>query len=384
MAKLLWISDAGRTTGFSTVTHAIGERLAAMGHEVHVLAVGWDAKYPVAGPLKLYRAQAGDPPDYLGLSRTLELVDYVQPDLVVTVEDPAMVWRRFMDNRFDPEKKVLKRQPIVSYLPIDGYGMPQQWEQLKKLVRVVPYSRFGAEMLGIDPEEAIPHGVEPVWRPYSKAARLTARAALGIDPDAFVIGRVDTNSGRKDFSSTWKTINMALEEGWLPADKTVALFHTKLVDTMVGVNLRSLITRGAGKWMITNEMGWPVEKVVELVNCFDVTLSTSMGEGWGLNLVESLACGVPVIATDCSAIPEAVGPGGVLVEGRAEVTNPYGVDTILSDPLQMALELAKMYRGPKYRQGLGEKGRQHVAQFDWDTSARRFAAVIDEELAKAA
>ena len=166
MARILWVSDAGRATGFATVTHALGERLAAMGHDIHVLAVGWDAKYPVPGPLQLYRAEAGPARLYLGLDRTLELVEHLKPDIVLTVEDPPMVWRRFMDNRFDPDKKVLKRQPIISYMPIDGYGLPPQWMTLKKLVRVVPYSRFGAEQLDMDPDEAIPHGVEPIWRPF--------------------------------------------------------------------------------------------------------------------------------------------------------------------------------------------------------------------------
>ena len=389
MARILWVSDAGRATGFATVTHALGERLAAMGHDIHVLAVGWDAKYPVPGPLQLYRAEAGPARQYLGLDRTLELVEHLKPDIVLTVEDPPMVWRRFMDNRFDPDKKVLKRQPIISYLPIDGYGVPPQWLMLKKLVRVVPYSRFGAEQLDMDPDEAIPHGVEPIWRPFSKAERLTVRAKLGIEPDAFVIGRVDSNSRRKDFASTWKTINMALENGWLPEDETVALFHTKLIETSIGVNLQTLISRGMGKFMVTNEVDWPVEQVVELVNCFDVTLNNSRGEGWGLNILESLACGVPVIAPDSSSIPEVVGNAGTVIEGRAEMTNPYGVDWILSDPLPMAEELRiyyDMFTGPRrdeHRAAMADAAVKQAAKFNWDESAERFDVVIKEELAKA-
>ena len=381
MAKLLWISDAGRTTGFGTVTHSLAERLVEYGHEIHVLAIGWDAAYPVDTPLKLYRSEAGLAHNYLGLDRQVELVRRLEPDLVVVNEDPAMLWRRLMDNRFDPDKTLLKSQPIVAYLPIDGYGMPPEWLTLKQLVDVVPYTTFGAHMLQMDPESFVYHGVDAAFRPLAQDERLEVRRSLGIDDSAFVIGRIDTNSGRKDWGSTWKAISTAIERG-LPENQTVALFHTKLREPRSGVDLKALISRGRGKWVITNEEGWPVEEVVRFINCFDVFLTTSRGEGFGLNVAQAMACGVPVIATDCSSMEEVVGPGGWLIEGVATMTNPYGVDLVLADTDGMAQTLLYAHQNPLARAQKAELGLQWVKRFDWDIAAARFNEIITRRLAE--
>ena len=379
MATILWISDAGRPTGFGTVTHALGERLVAMGHDIHVLAVGWDAAFPVESPLKLYRAAARNEKAYLGYDRVAELINRIKPDIVVVNEDPPMLVKRLLHNPYDPEKLLLKRQPVVAYLPVDGYGIPEEWKMLTQLVTVVPYTQFGAEAFGL--EQWVHHGVEAAYRPLSAGERLRARRDFDIDDDAFVIGRVDTNSGRKDWGSTWKAINVAFDIG-LKENKTVALFHTKLKEPQSGVDLQALISRGRGKFMVTNETGWPIEDLVRLINCFDVTLSTSRGEGWGLNLAQSLACGVPVIATDCSSIPEVVGPGGMLVEGVATMTNPYGVDLVLADVAQMAGRLVFLAQNRERLATLAAAGRRHVEQFDWDVSAAAFNQIIRGRLAQ--
>lgn len=382
MAKLLWISDAGRTTGFGTVTHNLAERLVRdYGYEIHVLAIGWDAAYPVDTPLKLYRSEAGLARNYLGLDRQVELVKRIEPDLVFINEDPAMLWRRLMDNRFDPEQVLLRSQPIVAYLPIDGYGMPPEWLTLTKLVNVVPYTTFGAHMLQMEPDSFVYHGVDAAFRPLPSDERLEVRRRFGIDDAAFVIGRIDTNSGRKDWGSTWKVIDTALGRG-LPEDKTVALFHTKLQEPRSGVDLKALISRGGGKWMVTNEEGWPVEDVVRFINCFDVFLTTSRGEGFGLNVAQAMACGVPVIATDHSSMEEVVGPGGWLIEGAAAMTNPYGVDLILADTEAMADALQFVYENADDRRQKAEAGLRWVERFDWDFAAARFWDIIERRLAE--
>lgn len=378
MAKLLWISDAGRPTGFGTVTHALAERLVRdYGHEIHVLAIGWDAKYPYEGPLKLYRAEAGPAHNHLGYDRTLELVNRIEPDVVVLNEDIPMSLKRLTANRFDPEKKVLGRQPIISYAPIDAYGIPQAWKDFAKLVTVVPYTRFGAEALGLG--GYIHHGVDPVFRRLPYVERMEVRKAFNIPPKAFVVGRIDTNSGRKDWGSTAKVMGGLTAGAERPV---VGIFHTKLNNPGSGVDLQAVLARQKGTTcIVTNETDWPVEDLVRLINAFDVTLSTSRGEGWGLSLAESLACGVPVVATKCSSIPEVVGPGGVLVEGQALMTNPYGVDLVLADYQKMAEELIRLSRDHPSTRALGRAGMEHVKQFDWDETARQFNPIIQAHLA---
>lgn len=50
-----------------------------------------------------------------------------------------------------------------------------------------------------------------------------------------------------------------------------------------------------------------------LYNACDAFLAPSKHEGFGLPVLESMACGCPVVASDCTSLPEVVGDGGLLV-----------------------------------------------------------------------
>lgn len=399
MAKIAWIGDAGRPTGFSRVTHEIGERLVAKhGHDISVLAIGWDAADPFETRLKLFRSEAGPSRNYLGFDRVVPFLMKVQPDIVVTLEDPAILLRRITHNSQDPQEVLRRFRPILSYLPVDGYNLPGTFAELNDLTTIIAMSRFG--------QEAFPgsrlayHGVDPtVFRePTPEAPIMTSagpvkskaecRETYQIPEDAFVIGRVDTNSGRKDWGSTWRVVDAYLQSAsQADRDRTVAFWHTKKSNPGHGIDLEAVISRGrghGGKYVITNRDNWSVGDVVAAMNTFDLLLTTSRGEGFGLTIAEAMACGVPVLATDCSAISEVVGPGGVLVPGKAFMTNPYGVDLVLADVEAMAAELAKLAGNPGRLFNLGAKAKAHVlANFNWDTTADLFHGFIEEVVAGA-
>jgi glycosyltransferase involved in cell wall biosynthesis len=62
-------------------------------------------------------------------------------------------------------------------------------------------------------------------------------------------------------------------------------------------------------------MGWIKEAdMPKLYNCADVYLHTSEYEGFGLPILEAMACGIPVVASNRASIPEVTGDAGVLVD----------------------------------------------------------------------
>ncbi len=83
-----------------------------------------------------------------------------------------------------------------------------------------------------------------------------------------------------------------------------------------------------------------------------VFICISIYEGFGLPLLEAMQCGLPVIASDVSSIPEVVGDAGILVD-------PLDGDGIC----QAMLDLVD---NGKLSHTLSEKGLERAKQFSWD------------------
>lgn len=94
----------------------------------------------------------------------------------------------------------------------------------------------------------------------------------------------------------------------------------------------------------------------------------SLYEGFGLPVVEAMACGTPVVAANQSAIRECVGDAGLLVEPLDHDGLAGAVAQVLSDDT--------------LRKELSEAGRVRSAAFRWAETARRTWSVY-EELAEA-
>jgi len=89
----------------------------------------------------------------------------------------------------------------------------------------------------------------------------------------------------------------------------------------------------------------------------DLVVLPSRNEGWGLSLMEAMACAKPVVATKVGGIPELVRDGveGVLVES--------------GDVKGLSDAIVRLLRDPGERARMGAAGQQRVAQFSWDRTA---------------
>lgn len=80
----------------------------------------------------------------------------------------------------------------------------------------------------------------------------------------------------------------------------------------------------------------------------------SLYEGFGLTVLEAMACGVPTIAADRASLPEVVGDGGLLVEPEPEALAEAMVDVLNS---------------PERAADLRRRGLARAAQFSWRRTA---------------
>jgi len=387
--KILWLGDAGAHTGFARVTHAIGERLVDMGHEVHVLAVNYDGDYWPTN-LKLYVPNKLVPTDIYGQSRFVELLGTVEPDIVFMLQDPFVIAKFLFRNRWDEQKILLQYRPIMAYLPVDGINQPSTWKVLEKVTKPVLMSNFGRTWLPDAP--VVWHGIDTdLYRPAKERSYISsggmevkskkdAKRALGYDPDGFLIVRIDRNSRRKDFSSTFKALVPVMKRH---TDIQVH-FHCKPTGEE-GVELPQLFSREpdvADRFFVPGDhnsrKGWPDADLAILNNAADLIVSTSWGEGFGLTLGEALACGTPVVAQNVSSITEVVGPGGILIEPLTTITVTSGEDQWLPDVPAFTDAIEHLYQAGGVRRKLGQAGRDHIMQFSWDEAARRFDLLLNE------
>ncbi len=238
-------------------------------------------------------------------------------------------------------------------------------------------SRFGMEQLAEFDPIYIPHGVDTnVYKPYSKAL---ARQKLGMDPDAFMVGMVAANKGvpsRKSFS----TVLQAFAEFRRKAKNAKLYLHTDIEGGWSqGVALPPLID---ALGIPSEAIGHPESYIVHfhpmsdkamahVYSAMDVLLNPSMGEGFGIPILEAQACGTPVIVTDFSAMPE-VGGVGWMVSGQPWWT-PQNSWQMLPDVADVVEALNECHRmPPAARQSLSEQARSHALQYDVENVMREY------------
>ncbi|MGQ9815841.1 MAG: glycosyltransferase family 4 protein, partial [Candidatus Roseilinea sp.] len=92
----------------------------------------------------------------------------------------------------------------------------------------------------------------------------------------------------------------------------------------------------------------------------------SLYEGFGLPPLEAMACGVPVVASNASSLPEVVGDAGLLVD-------PLDVDGL-------AEALIRAVTDEAWRAQAIARGLARARQFTWRRSAEQLLAVYDAVL----
>ncbi|MEZ4767040.1 MAG: glycosyltransferase family 1 protein [Caldilineales bacterium] len=195
-------------------------------------------------------------------------------------------------------------------------------------------------------------GVETRFHPVDDTARLhEMRVSYGIGDGPFVLG-VGTLEPRKNWP--------ALIRAWTILRQSTALPHRLVI--------------AGGKGWLTDEIfaaidASPAKKEIllagfvadadlpALYSAADVFAFPSLYEGFGIPVLEALACGTPVVCANNSSLPEAAGEAAVLVDA--------------GDDVALAAALQRLIEDDALRASLRQRGLQHAAQFSWRRSAER-------------
>ena len=88
----------------------------------------------------------------------------------------------------------------------------------------------------------------------------------------------------------------------------------------------------------------------------------SLLEGFGLPVVEAMACGLPVITSSCSSLPEVAGDAALYVDP--------------ADPGSIAAAILTLAGDVELHGRLAAAGRARAARFRWEDAARATAGVL--------
>jgi glycosyltransferase involved in cell wall biosynthesis len=90
----------------------------------------------------------------------------------------------------------------------------------------------------------------------------------------------------------------------------------------------------------------------------------SLSEGFGLPIIEAMACGTPVLTSNITAMPEVAGHGALLVNPYETDAISHGIETIIQDST--------------LRQCLISNGLKQSLNYNWDKSAQQIADLLKQ------
>lgn len=111
--------------------------------------------------------------------------------------------------------------------------------------------------------------------------------------------------------------------------------------------------------------------IPELLNATDIYVHSSVEEGFGIAIIEAMAAGLPVIATNVGGIPEII------------THNKNGILVPPEDPQALSSAMSDLIDHPDKRKTLAESGRRHVgANFTDETMVNKYREVYRSNVGK--
>ena len=395
MKKLLWVGDGPDCpSGFGRVTREV---LAVLSQHYDVTVLGINHRGdPSTVSYPVYAAAVEG--DAMGINRLIWMCDLVQPDVIVLQNDgwhipyymSRLRQRKGNGEYAFPEHAAV---PVVAAVAVDGKNFQGEW--LRGVTHAIFWTQFALNEAAAGgysgPASVIPLGVDTEnYRPMDK---LDARLRRGLPremDDAFIVGNVNRNQARKRWDLTIKyfaewVAQKNLADAWL-------YLHTaptgdsgpdiKQLGRYYGIHDRIALA-APDTWYGVSE-----EVMRDTYNCFDVAISTTQGEGFGLTALEAMACGVPCILPDWAALGDWAKGAAWLVPCPTTAINPVqpGLNVIGGVPDQKAFTAAlnAMYtsREARVQNGLAALERAREPRFQWANIGQRYVETLDVVLNK--
>jgi D-inositol-3-phosphate glycosyltransferase len=397
--RILWCSQTPSIhTGYGIITHDILERLHATG-KYEIACHGWHERespkprYPLeamSGPMFPYKlfhnggAKDLDPVhEKMGKKNFHDVIEAFKPDIVIMFGDIYM-----FDYVFNhPDRKKFH---LAIYYAIDGAPIPEAWgNSIKKADTAITFSKFACaatkERTQIDPL-LIYHGIDyPMWsQPLPSELIASKKKELFKDvEDPFVFGMVARNQPRKNIPVFFESFAAHVSKN----PNSRMLLHSVIKDQGWDLNLLVHEFKLDGKVFIpknlTPQRGLSNQDLRTIYNCMDVHVNTAWGEGFGIPIVESMACGIPNIMPSYTTGPEFIDENKAGVTIRPAVYCAEALSHIrraIVDPTALYKAMNFMVENKSAVKMYSRNAKTAAAKFDWNKIIPLWEQAIDKML----
>lgn len=315
--KILWHSNAPwAPTGYGNQTSIFVPRLKALGHEMGISAF-WGIQGGMGGMSGGIPVYPPGKRDRYGMDIIGAHANHFGADIVITLVDAWVMHRQDFGNK-----------PWIPWYPVDSEPLPRDvFTSVNDASDRIVFSKHGEKMT----KEAglscryVPHGVET--KVFTPGDMNEARKRIGFPQDVFLVGMVAANKGypsRKAFDPQFKAFALFKKEH----PDALLYVHSDIAQNGEngGVNLMALADFHGlrpGTDIVfcdqyTNLIGFPVPYMVDAYRSMDVHMLVSMGEGFGIPIVEAQSCGTPVITGDWTSMSELTFSGWKVAKEDAD------------------------------------------------------------------
>lgn len=234
-----------------------------------------------------------------------------------------------------------------------GAQRAAQWIAISDFTRSELTARAGQSAPRLS---RIYYGVESHFRPLSTSERALWRVEWGAG-DSSIVLHIGHCQPRKNVEGLLSALALLTRQGldfqFFQVGGTFTSSQQRLVESL-GLKERVRQIKRISK----------DEKLVGLYNIADVLVLPSLYEGFGFPVLEAMACGTPVVASNVASLPEVVGDAGLLVDPRNPQAIADAIIRVLSNSA-LATELRR-------------RGLERAKMFTWERAARETMKVYQE------
>lgn len=233
--------------------------------------------------------------------------------------------------------------------------VPKAARRAEAILTVSEFSKSRiVDMLGVPHEKVhvVCQGVDPAFHPTAKGEVQRVRRKFGLNqPYVLFVGSI---TPRKNLSTAIAAFAIVKKK-----------LSTPHILAVAGVNSFQFpkqgrphpIGCGAGEDDDIRAIGYADDDDLPgLYTGADVLVYPSLYEGFGLPPVEAMACRTPVITSNCTSLPEAVGDAAIIVDPK--------------DADEIANSILKILGNPELAGNLRERGLERAKLFNWKTTAQ--------------